>query len=196
MRSRTAARIVASSAGSAPAATRSPSVPGSVPVGKGSTRDEEPRAGHETRLDGVSQIDVGVVGGAERPHRREAALEKLPGAIGAPERALRRARAVVVEVVGNMHVGVDEAWKQRGAAQIDCLDARPRGLGAHRDDLAVSNEDDDGGVPIAATVEGEIGPEGDVLRRHGGAAKEQENERSHGRNSRSEAMRASRRNAR
>ena len=102
--------------------------------------DQHPRPHGDAGVDGVPQPHVHVIPGADVAHRGEAGIQSSLGVAGGVQRLLRRkAEAVVVESLvvvvleleGEVDVGIDEARQEGRVAEID----HPR-TRRHRDAVA------------------------------------------------------------
>ncbi len=100
----------------------------SPPGAQGIAGHEHSGAGDDAGIDGVAQAHVDVVAGAHVAHGGEAGHEGLACVVsrangllgdGPPQVVEGRLVPVVPQLAGEMHVGVDEARKQRSVAEID-----------------------------------------------------------------------------
>ncbi len=87
---------------------------------------DQTRSAHEAALDGATKTELEVVAPAHVAHCREACLQRAPSVLGHAQHPQRWGIGVldgrVGEAgVGEMHVAVDQAGKDRRAAKLDAL---------------------------------------------------------------------------
>jgi hypothetical protein len=108
---------------------------------------DDPRSRHEALVDRLHQRHVGEALGSEIAHRGEAGVQ---GQARVARTAQRRVRdgllglqvEVPLEIAGQVHVAVDQAWEQRHAGQLEHRGVGRRRFRVDRDDALAAHHDD------------------------------------------------------